>query len=471
VVQEVPITTEPLERFTSIIGATHLQRLRDALTVTGTLMAGRTLWHVNSTAAGGGVAEMLPVLLAYLRGAGVDARWVVVGGRPDFFTVTKRLHNHLHGSRGDGGELGGDERACYDAVADGNAGQLTRLVRRGDVAVLHDPQTAGLVEPLREAGATVIWRCHVGCDTPNGLAHAGWSFLRPYLEAADAYVFSRRPHVHPWMPRYKVRLVPPSIDPFAAKNQPLEADAARAIVGHLGLISANGVAPAYRNRDGASIIVQRRAEIVRGGATPTANIPLVVQVSRWDRLKDMLGVMRAFAAGVDHGAHLALVGPSVASVADDPEGAEVLDECVRAWERLPAPARDRIHLVCLPMDDLDENAAMVNAIQRHAAVVVQKSLAEGFGLTVTEAMWKARPVVASAVGGIQDQIVDGRHGMLVPDPADLPAFARAVQRLLTEPHTAARLGRNARRRVLGRFLGNRHLIQDAELLAGVSRRN
>ncbi|MDP8929471.1 MAG: glycosyltransferase, partial [Actinomycetota bacterium] len=351
----------------------------------------------------------------------------------------------------------------------GNAVQLTRLVRRGDVAVLHDPQTAGLVEPLREAGATVIWRCHVGCDTPNDLAHAGWSFLRPYLEAADAYVFSRRAHVHPWMPRHKVRLVPPSIDPFAAKNQPLDAEAARAIVGHLGLISANGVAPAYRNRDGASTTVQRRAEIVRGGAAPTANVPLVVQVSRWDRLKDMLGVMHAFAAGVDHGAHLALVGPSVADVADDPEGAEVLDECLRAWERLPASVRDRIHLVCLPMDDLDENAAMVNAIQRHAAVVVQKSLAEGFGLTVTEAMWKARPVVASAVGGIQDQIVDGRHGMLVSDPTDLAAFARAVQRLLTEPKTAARLGRNARRRVLGRFLGNRHLIQDAELLARVSR--
>ncbi|MFN2556113.1 MAG: glycosyltransferase, partial [Nitriliruptorales bacterium] len=125
--------------------------------------------------------------------------------------------------------------------------------------------------------------------------------------------------------------------------------------------------------------------------------------------------------------------------------------------------------VCLPMDDLDENAAMVNAIQRHAALVVQKSLAEGFGLTVTEAMWKARPVVASGVGGIQDQIVDGKHGMLVSDPNDLATFARRVERLLSDPATAARLGHNARRRVLGRFLGNRHLIQDAELLAWVSR--
>lgn len=468
---EVPIVAEPLERFNSIIGTAHLQRLHAALTATERVMAGRTLWHVNSTAAGGGVAEMLPVLLAYLRGAGVEARWVVAGGQPDFFTVTKRIHNLLHGSPGDGGGLGGDERACYQAVAAGNATELTRLVRPRDVVVLHDPQTAGLVEPLREAGATVIWRCHVGCDTPNDLVNTCWAFLRPYLETANAFVFSRREHVHAWMPRRKVRLVPPAIDPFAAKNQPLAPETARAIVGHLGLISANGVAPAYRLRDGSSMNVQRCAEIVRGGPAPAADVPLVVQVSRWDRLKDMLGVMHAFAAGVDHGAHLALVGPSVADVADDPEGAEVLAECVHAWERLPAPARDRIHLVCLPMDDLDENAAMVNAIQRHAAVVVQKSLAEGFGLTVTEAMWKARPVVASAVGGIRDQIVDGRHGMLVSDPTDLATFGRTVQGLLADPNTAARLGRNARRRVLGRFLGNRHLIQDAELLARVAGRS
>ncbi|MFN2557533.1 MAG: glycosyltransferase [Nitriliruptorales bacterium] len=466
---EVSLANEPLERFTSIIAAPHLQRLRDAMAATGLLMAGRTLWHVNSTAAGGGVAEMLPVLLSYLRGAGVDARWVVVGGQPDFFAVTKRLHNLLHGSRGDGGGLGGDERACYDAIAATNAAALTRLVRPGDVAVLHDPQTAGLVGPLRDSGVTVIWRCHVGCDAPNDLANSGWGFLRPYLEAADAFVFSRRAHVHAWMPRHKVRIVPPSIDPFATKNQPLDPEAARAIVGHLGIISANGTIPAYRDREGRSITVRRSAQIVRGGSTPTASTPLMVQVSRWDRLKDMLGVMQAFAAGVDHGAHLALVGPSVAGVSDDPEGAEVLAECVHAWERLPAAARDRIHLVCLPMDDLDENAAMVNAIQRHAALVVQKSLAEGFGLTVTEAMWKARPVVASAVGGIQDQIVDGKHGMLVADPSDLAAFARTVQGMLSDPATAARLGRNARRRVLGRFLGNRHLIQDAELLARVSR--
>ncbi|MDQ4131481.1 MAG: glycosyl transferase family 1, partial [Actinomycetota bacterium] len=296
---EVSLTSEPLDRFTPIIASAHLQRLRQAMTTMGTVMAGRTLWHVNSTAAGGGVAEMLPFLLAYLRGAGVETRWVVVGGQPDFFAVTKRLHNLLHGSRGDGGGLGGDERACYEAIAAANAAQLTRRVRPGDVAVLHDPQTAGLIGPLRESGVTVIWRCHVGCDAPNDLASSGWGFLRPYLEAADAFVFSRRGHVHDWMPRDKVRIVPPSIDPFATKNQTLDPEAARAIVGHLGLITANGAVPAYRDRDGRTVVVRRRADIVRGGRTPSASTPLVVQVSRWDRLKDMLGVMRAFAAGVD----------------------------------------------------------------------------------------------------------------------------------------------------------------------------
>jgi trehalose synthase len=191
----------------------------------------------------------------------------------------------------------------------------------------------------------------------------------------------------------------------------------------------------------------------------------VTQVSRWDRLKDPAGVLAAFAEHLtDSDAHLLLAGPSVEAVTDDPEGAQVLTEVREQWRGLPAPVRNRVHLGQLPMHDREENAAMVNAIQRRSHVVVQKSLAEGFGLTVAEAMWKARPVVASRIGGIQDQIVHGESGLLVDDAGDLQAFAGAVDGLLRDDTEADRLGRAARERVRERFLGTRHMLQYVELL-------
>jgi trehalose synthase len=154
----------------------------------------------------------------------------------------------------------------------------------------------------------------------------------------------------------------------------------------------------------------------------------------------------------------------VTGVSDDPEGAEVLQECIDAWRTLPHATQNRVHLACVPMTDADENAAIVNALQRHASVVVQKSLAEGFGLTVAEAMWKARPVIASAVGGIVDQIPDGDYGVLLDDPTDLASLAAATEHLLRSPEEAARIGANARARVTEEFIGDRHLEQYAQVL-------
>jgi len=195
------------------------------------------------------------------------------------------------------------------------------------------------------------------------------------------------------------------------------------------------------------------------------DVPLVVQVSRWDRLKDHAGVLRCFAEHCRHPrAHLLLAGPSVAEVADDPEGAEVLAEIRAQRLALQGELRARVHLASLPMEDVDENAAMVNAIQRRADVVVQKSLAEGFGLTVAEAMWKARPVVASRVGGIQDQITHDRNGLLIDDPSDLAAFGRATATLLEDHEGAARLGQEAHRRVRQDYLAPRRLTQELDLI-------
>jgi trehalose synthase len=209
--------------------------------------------------------------------------------------------------------------------------------------------------------------------------------------------------------------------------------------------------------------------VLSTGPPPRIDEPLVVQVSRWDRLKDHEGVMTGFAEHVAPatGAHLILAGPNVSAVADDPEGAEVLNEVWAAWRELPHARRSRVHLSCLPMADIEENAAIVNALQRHATVVVQKSLEEGFGLTVAEAMWKSRPVVASAVGGIQDQIQHGVTGVLLEDPTDIDTFGRLVLDLLNDPQRAQEIGARAREHVRRNFLANRHAVQYIDLFASV----
>jgi len=217
--------------------------------------------------------------------------------------------------------------------------------------------------------------------------------------------------------------------------------------------------PTYRRNDGAPARVNRKAMIVQEDLL-AAETPLVAQVSRWDRLKDPVGLLACFAEHLtDQASHLVIAGPDVEAVDDDPEGAEALDEVRAALQAMPDDTRGRVHLVSLPMDDIDENAAMVNALQRRANVVVQKSIAEGFGLTVAEAMWKHKPAVAGKVGGIQDQIVDGESGLLVDDPRDLAAVGAAIDSLLADPERAQRIGRAAHQRVIDDFLQIDRLLE------------
>jgi trehalose synthase len=463
----VPVPTLHYERFRALVGEGYAE-IEAAAEHARELFAGRVVWHVNSTARGGGVVELLQSLLAYARGAGVDTRWAVVTGSPSFFAVTKRIHNRLHGSVGDGGELGAVERETYERTLRASAAELARTVRSRDVVFCHDPQTAGLVQPLLETGATVVWRCHIGIDLPNETARETWAFLRDYVQPAHAYVFSRHEYAWDGLPRDKLWVVAPSIDAFSPKNQAMSPDTVEAILAQAGLgPRRRGSAPTFERADGSPGRVDRAAEVDQDGPVP-AEAPLVAQVSRWDRLKDPAGVLRGFAEHCDcDSAHLLLAGPSVAAISDDPEGAEVLAEVRELRDGMPAELRARVHLACLPMVDLQENAAIVNAIQRRAQVVAQKSLAEGFGLTVAEAMWKARPVVASRAGGIQDQIVDGVTGVLLDDPHDLDRFGGACNELLRDPDRAAAIGLAARDWVIEKFLGPRHLVQYLRLLDGL----
>lgn len=457
------------ERLEALIGPDRAAEFETTAAAAREFLAGRRVLNVNSTATGGGVAELLQTLLAYARGVGIDADWMVINGDPSFFTITKRLHNLLYGAVGDGGPLGAEERAVYDATLRPNGDELLSVVQPHDIVLLHDPQTAGLVPLLRRTGASIVWRCHIGRDDLNANCSRGWEFVRPYLEDVDAYVFTRAQFAPDWIDRTRLHVIPPSIDPFSTKNMDLEPELVEDVLKYVGLV-ADGTHPpetTFTRRDGSPGRIDRLVDILQTGPPPPVGTPLVVQASRWDPLKDMGGVMRAFAEHVDGStdAHLALVGPAVHGVADDPEAGAVLDECVAQWRALPHAVRSRIHLACVPMHDPDEAAVIVNALQRHATVVAQKSTAEGFGLTVSEAMWKWRPVVASRVGGIADQIDDEVEGLLIDDPLDLPAFGAAVQRLLEDPPLASRMGTAAHERAKDQFLGDRHLERYAQLFA------
>ena len=465
-IREVEVEPIALERLAHLIGPERVERFERAAAEARSRLGDRRVVNVNSTAAGGGVAELLQTLLAYARGAGIDARWVVIEGDAGFFEITKRIHNHLYGTAGDGGPLGPDEHRHYEEATARNADALRAFLRAGDIVILHDPQTAALARVAMPEGVSVVWRCHVGIDDQNAYSERGWAFLRPYVEGVDAFVFSREQFAPPWIPRDRLATISPSIDPFSAKNEAMDPDLVRDVLTAVGLIAGRDGRREMRftRRDGSTGEISRRVDLLGTEPLPAASTPMVLQASRWDAMKDMPGVMHGFAELIapDTDAHLVLAGPETTGVADDPEADSVLRACREDWERFPEALRRRVHLACVPMADGDEAAAIVNAMQRHATVVVQKSIAEGFGLTVTEAMWKARPVVGSGVGGIVDQIVSGETGWLVAAD-DLEAYARAVRSLLRDAPGAERMGAAGRNRALTYFLGDRHLEQWAAL--------
>lgn len=458
----------PIERFEALLGKERWQRYGATLTQARSALEGRHVRHVSSTLTGGGVAELLRPAISYLQGAGIAASWAAIAGDDDFFTVTKRLHHMLHGKKGDGAGLRGTDRRCYEDTLEAQASELVATLGQGDVVVLHDPQTLGLAPHLREAVTAVVWCCHIGADTVNAFTRDARRFLLPYTTACDAATFSLAAHVWEELEDTLVEVVPPCIDAFSVKNQELTVTQVTAILVASGIEPGAGAAadavPAFAGCDGAEARVRRRCDLLQDDTVP-ADAPVVCQVSRWDVLKDHAGVGRMFTEGVapSSGAHLVLAGPSPSGVADDPEGAATLEDLRCWWQELAPAVRRRVHVAAIPMDDVDENAAVVNALQRRSQVVVQKSLAEGFGLTVSEALFKRRPVVATGVGGIREQIANGAEGLLVDDPLDLAAVARAVSSLLSDPPAARELGERGRDAVVERFLMPAYLARYAHL--------
>jgi trehalose synthase len=385
-----------LSAYEPIVGASIVEELR-ALSAR---LAGTRVLMVNSTRVGGGVAEILNRMVPLLQELGLRVRWEVLEGSPPFYRVTKKFHNALHGERE---SLTPGMFELFLEVGRRNA---RRLSLDDDVVFIHDPQPITLVDRRRPSRACRwIWRCHIDVSRPNQRV---WSFLQPFILKFDAAVYSTAAFAQQM--RMRQVLIAPSIDPLSDKNREMAREEIDAIL--------------------------QRLQIPR-------DRPIITQVSRFDRLKDPVGVIEAFRrARRSVKCRLVLAG---GPASDDPEAEEVL-----ALVRAQAKGDPDIHLLMLPPgSDLE-----INALQRASDVIVQKSIREGFGLTVSEALWKARPVVASAVGGIPLQVKHRYSGLLVHS---IEGAGQAIKHLLLNPDYARRLGENGREHVRQNFLLTRHL--------------
>jgi len=383
-----------LADYEPLVGDSDIDELREL----AKRLAGKRIVMVNSTRTGGGVAEILNRMVPLLNELGMAVRWEIIEGSEPFFAVTKKLHNALHGRP----EVISQE--LFELFLEVGRRNAQRMALDGDIVFIHDPQPITLIDK-RQPASHWIWRCHIDVSHPNQTA---WDFLRPFILKYDAAVYSSSAFAQQMAMRQI--LIAPSIDPLSEKNRELPPEEVAAILQRLG-------------------VPQDR--------------PIITQVSRFDYLKDPLGVIEAFRI-VRKSMKCRLVlagGPAT----DDPEAEEVLDRV-----REQAQGHPEIHVLMLsPNSDLE-----INAVQRASTIVVQKSLKEGFGLTVSEALWKARPVVASAVGGIPIQVKHRYSGLLVHS---VEGAAHAIKQLLSNPEYAKRLGENGREHVRQNFLLTRHL--------------
>ena len=381
-----------IEDYIPIVGESVVEDLR----LIARHLRGKRILNVNSTAVGGGVAEILNRMVPLLRELGLDVHWDVIKGGEEFFEVTKKFHNALHGGRVDIGEKD------FEIFMETSRSNLEQMEISGDIIFIHDPQPIVLVR--KRTDNKWIWRCHIDLSEPKKKV---WRFLKEFVVQYDAAVFS----APAFSRRLPIRqfLIAPSIDPLSDKNRELPQEVIDGILAKYGV---------------------------------PKDKPIITQISRFDRLKDPVGVIATYRLVKKYiDCRLLLAG---GTATDDPEGQKVFEEVLEAAQGDPD-----IHILAIAQNDLE-----INALQRASTVIIQKSLKEGFGLTVSEALWKAKPVVASNVGGIPLQVKDKYSGLLCYSPE---GAAFAVKQLLSSPDYARQIGKNGREHIRNNFLITRHL--------------
>ena len=394
-----------LEKYVPIVGAEvidHLRHLAEPL-------RGSRVVHVNSTREGGGVAEILSWLIPFKQELGLETSWEVIEGDPEFYQCTKSFHNRLQGAPV---AIPPRQLAAYEQTNRDNAERLRGLLSEADFVFIHDPQPAPLFQFCPEHKGKWVWRCHIDLSRPH---RAVWKYLRDWVGSYDASIWSLADFAQP-LP-HPLYLIAPSIDPLSQKNRDLYPGEVDAVFDRHGL---------------------------------DPDLPLITQVSRYDRFKDPLGVIRSYQLAREYTPlQLVLAG---GGAADDPEGEEVLREVREAAGDDP-----NIHILLLPADSHRE----INALQRASTIVLQKSTREGFGLTVTEALWKGKPVIGGNTGGIRLQVINHQTGFLVSTPE---GAALRIRYLLRNRDHLAEMGERGRALVLDNFLVTRHLREYLTLM-------
>lgn len=466
-----------------------VQDLRDEAATLVPRLNGRSVLMVNSAAKGGGVAEMLPTIVLLLRELGVETNWAVIGSdKPQFFKLTKRLHNLIHGE-GDP-HLGREDKLLYDEISRVNAEQLRAHLKPQDILIVHDPQPLGAGALLkRDLKLCAVWRSHIGLDTHTAATRAAWTFLKPYAEVFDRAVFSAPEYIPDYLAG-RSSIIHPAIDPLSHKNRELHPHKLAGILCNSGLAEPD--APILTSPFPS--LAQRLQPDGRFGPPSQPDQlgllyrTIVTQVSRWDRLKGFGPLMEGFArmkrmpensrnhSPVRHSrrreiVRLVLAGPDPAAIQDDPEAQEVLNELRDRYLHLDADFQKDVVLLTLPMDSRKHNALTVNALQRCSSLVVQNSLREGFGLTATEAMWKGVPLLASSACGLRQQVRDGVDGRMIADPEDPDEIALLLDQMLRSSQTLERWGRNGQLRAHKEFLIFTQLSRWLRLLASAVSRS
>ena len=464
--REVRVAARSPDVLFGMIGPERVRRFRAAGEALADSLSGRTVWNVSLAESASGVAVLVRSVLGYVAGFGITTRWLVVEPNAELRQIERWIREGLQGVDHNQPRLSPSDRATYERALAAASDELAGRVQSGDLVLLHDPGPAGLAPAALERGTAVVWRCHAGSVEASELANRSWTFLQPYVEDATGFVFSRRGWVPPWVAPERIALIAPSIDPLSPKNRPLAAATVHEVLTWAGLLAGDTtVAPRCTHGDGTEAPMRHRAQLSTLSGPPPPSAPLVVQITRWDPLKDMLGVLAGFAHHVTNpDAHLLLAGPDPTSPEADPIASIVFEQCAQAREALPEPQRHRIHLAALPAD-ADDSATIVNALQRHATVVAQKSIAGDQSAAVAEAMLKARPIVASGVGGIRDQIRDRRNGLRIDDPTDLASFGAALTELLTNATLADELRYIAYQDAIDHALPDHHLLGWAALVS------
>nr|VFK47392.1 MAG: trehalose synthase [Candidatus Kentron sp. SD] len=458
----------------------QVQPLREKALPIAARCKDRCIWMINSAARGGGVAEMMPSIIIFLRALGFSAKWAVIETEDqDFFALTKRIHNLAHGATQVSCDFDDQDYRLFEEINRQNATLLEQAVKPQDILMIHDPQVLPLGNILSRAlGIKFLWRCHIGTNRRNPSTKAVWDFLHPFFENCAGAVFTAREYAPEYL-QDRITIIHPALDPLTDKNRPLSFTEIVEILCAGGLVSPpHPVAVADFSHRARQLSANGQLQDCEDKGIFYR--PTVLQVSRWDRLKGWEYLLQGFARmkreaqrnGANRAAdrfpffaRLILAGPDPAYILDDIEGTAAFEEIRQAFVSLDPDIQSDVTVYLLPMASGPENALIVNALQRIASVVVQNSIEEAFGLSAAEALWKGRPLLASSAFGLRLQIDDGIDGALINDATDPGQISKRLLELLASPGHRSALGEMARHRSVDNALIFRKISKYLDLLS------